>query len=63
MTWLNNLWWRNVKLTDADRQMLREALPDTRIEFFSYSSTGKGWRQLENYFKQRDILGMEYNTT
>lgn len=63
MTWLKNLWWRSSRLTEKDKQMLREALPDTRMEFTSYSSTGKGWRQLDNYYRQRDILGMEYNTT
>lgn len=62
MTWLKNLWWGQKLLTAGDQKMLREALPNTRIEFFSYSSTGKGWRFLDNYFRQRDILGMPYDT-
>ena len=62
MTWLNNLWWAAHDMTDAQVAALREALPDTAICFPSYGSTGDGWRDLENYFKLRDMMGMPYLT-
>ncbi len=45
------------------QQQLRQALPDTTLVFAGtgdISSTGDGWRSLENYYKMRDILGMPY---
>ncbi len=62
MTWLNNLWWAAHDMTDAQVAALQEALPDTRIVFPSYGSTGDGWRDLENYFRLRDMMGMPYLT-
>ena len=60
LTWVNNVWWRNIRLTEEQRQELREALPDTHFEFWVKASTGAGWRKLQNYFDHRDILGMWY---
>ena len=38
----------------------QEYLPDTHLMFLHHSSTGNGWRQLQNYYDMRDILGMHY---
>ena len=59
MKQLKNLWFFGYwKLKNMD--MLTESLPDTKIVFGGATSTGQGWRQLPNYFAQRDILGMYY---
>ncbi len=60
MTWLKNLWWKGCGW--YQQQMLREAIPDCHFNFTSFSSTGEGWRQLPNYYAQRDIFGMHYMT-
>ena len=56
MTWLKNLWWEDC----WNIPLLQERLTETHLEFFSGSSTGKGWRELPNYYAQRDIFGMRY---
>ena len=61
MTWLNNLWWSGWLMRTYEAQF-REALPDTRLCHNAASSTGNGWRELDNYFAMRDILGMWYMT-
>lgn len=60
MSWLNNLWWSNYRLTPQLRQELAEKLPNTHFEFDSYGSTENGWRELENYYAQRDLMGVPY---
>ena len=63
MTWLKNLWWwgnMDHDLTDAEKSMVTESLPDTKVVFVTQSSTGGGWRKLDNYYKMRDNLGMPY---
>ena len=63
MTWLKNLWWNNLdnrKLTYEEQEMLRKAIPDCNFNFTCISSTGGGWRELPNYYAQRDIFGMHY---
>ena len=65
MPWLDRLWWGQVqsrRISDSQRQYLREQLPDTEIEFQPQSSTGKGWREGQNYYDMRDIFGMWYMT-
>ena len=65
MTWLKNLWWGhnlNARLTKEQQQMLRDAIPGCNFNFTSPSSTGEGWRELPNYYAQRDIFGMYYMT-
>lgn len=57
MTWLKNLWWAEPPMEEAEFQ---EYLPDTHLMFLHHSSTGNGWRQLQNYYDMRDILGMHY---
>ena len=47
----------------SHRQQLRNALPDTTIVFSDtgdISSTGDGWRKLQNYYDMRDLLNMPY---
>lgn len=61
MTWLNNLWWSPY---DAERyEILHAHLPDTHLELNAKSSTGNGWRNLQNYYDHRDLLGMYYMTS
>ena len=64
MTWLKNLWWSNVEermLTQAEQQLLRDSIPGCNFMFTPCrSSTGEGWRDLPNYFAQRDAIGMHY---
>ena len=65
LTWLDRLWWGQVqssRINDAQRQALREKLPDTEIEYEPHSSTGAGWRTGQNYYDMRDIFGMGYMT-
>jgi hypothetical protein len=59
MTQLENLWFRGSNNSAAGKA-LQELLPNTRILTSPGSSTGSGWRQLPNYYAQRDIMGMWY---
>ena len=61
MTWLENLWWGGWLMRTYEAEF-REALPNTRLCHDSASATGNGWRQLDNYFAMRDLLGMWYMT-
>lgn len=63
MTWLDRLWFSHPAhnpLPKEQEQALREALPNTQIRLESGSSTGAGWRQGQNYYDMRDMLGMGY---
>lgn len=63
MTWLKNLWWgywAKINLDPSCLDMIRQALPECNICFDTGSSTDMGWRELPNYYAQRDIFGMEY---
>ena len=62
MTWLDRLWIKGGRLSEADRDMLREALPNTVLAFSTGSSTGTGWRYSPSYYLGRDIIGMKYMT-
>lgn len=57
MPWLKNLWLQERKVNLAAMQ---EALPNTRIVTADKTPAGQGWRNLPNYYKQRDNLGMYY---
>ncbi len=61
MTWLNNLWIDGDDLTDSEKKELEAALPDTFIQYCYGMLTRNGWRDLQNYFDMRDLLGMPYN--
>lgn len=60
MTWLKTLFWQKCSSRVITR--LREALPDTRLDFTgtTTNSLETGWRNLQNYYDMRDILGMPY---
>jgi hypothetical protein len=55
MTWLKRLWWADCPIPVEEFQ---EYLPDTQLMFLHHSSTGNGWRQGQNYYDMRNILGM-----
>lgn len=57
MTWLKRLWWAE---SPIEVEAFQEYLPDTQLMFLHHSSTGNGWRQGQNYYDMRDILGMHY---
>lgn len=58
MTWLKNIFWEGCKPQYHD--MLLESLPDTYILLGGENSQTKQWRKLDNYYAQRDVLGMGY---
>lgn len=58
MTWLKNLWAPGRAY--ADQQKLIEALPDTNLHFLKKDAPGEGWRNLQNYYDMRDMLGQPY---
>ena len=60
MTWLKTLFWEGC--SGSVMLKLLEALPDTRVDFTgsTSNSVGTGWRNLQNYYDMRDILGMPY---
>ena len=66
MTWVDYIRWITIdemRLYKSEKEMLQAALPDTLLELGEHqSSTGGMWRQTENYFHMRDILGMGYMT-
>ena len=57
MTWLKRLWWSGCWV---GRKYLADKLPDTYAEYLSLSSTGRGWREGQNYYDMRDFIGMDY---
>lgn len=57
MTWLKHLWWPGGAYYST---ALYELLPQTTMCFHGLSSTGNGWRELQNYYDMRDIFGMPY---
>ena len=60
MTWLKTLFWH--RCSTAVIPKLQEALPDTHLDFTgtTTNSVGTGWRNLQNYYDMRDLLGMPY---
>lgn len=58
MTWLKNIFWEGCK--PVYQEDLKKSLPDTYILFGGENSQTKQWRKLDNYFAQRDVLGMPY---
>ena len=64
LTQLDNLYMKGYWNTGGEAR-LQQALPNTNLVFGSAvdnSATGSGWRELPNYYKMRDLLGMEYMT-
>ena len=58
MSWLKNLWM--VECSTADRYRMTQALPDTRVMVIGAATVANGWRELDNYYAMRDLLGMHY---
>ncbi|MDO4492707.1 MAG: hypothetical protein Q4C53_02335 [Clostridia bacterium] len=56
LTGLERLWINSCGLTKQQQQDLKTALPDTRMEFKEYDSTGAGWRTGEVYQNLREIF-------
>ena len=60
---VENLWLTKHYFTEEQQQQIIDAHPDTNIVFHSMRYTGFGWRELPNYYAQRDLLGMHYMRT
>ncbi len=65
MTWLKNLWWSGVHNTYGNpasnaKAVCEATLVNTHLRFDLAHPTAGGWRQLPNYYKMRDIMGMFY---
>lgn len=58
MTWLKNLWMPGRGYEWG--QKMTEALPNTRVVLTDVTTLGQGWRNLQNYYDMRDLLGMHY---
>ncbi len=58
MTWLKNLWM--VDCSTAARYQMTQALPNTKIMLSGAATVANGWRDLDNYYEMRDLLGMHY---
>ena len=58
---LQHLWMNGTHAIDwKERQQLRDTLVNTVIRHGFVGSTEGGWRDIPNYFVQRDLLGMHY---
>ena len=66
LTWVDYIRWITIdemRLYQSEKEMLQAALPDTLLELGEHqSSTGGQWRETQNYYAMRDILGMHYMT-
>lgn len=60
MTWLKNLWM--VGCSSGARSRMTQALPNTKVMVTGAATVANGWRNLENYYQMRDLLGMHYMT-
>lgn len=66
MTWLKHLWWHRPTPPwggpeTETRLHLADYLPDAVVDVrYTSGSTDGGWREIPNYFAQRDYLGMFY---
>ena len=60
MPYLKRLWWAGKWFRPEERELIVSSLPDTLLNLDNGESTGAGWRQHENYYEMRDLLGMHY---
>jgi len=60
MSWLKNLWM--IDCSTGARYRMTNALPDTKVMVVGSATVANGWRNLDNYYKMRDLLGMHYMT-
>lgn len=58
MPWLKNVFWSGCPT--RNEKTLEGALPDTYVLLTEEYWNTKHWRQLDNYYAQRDVLGMYY---
>lgn len=58
MTWLKNLWM--IGCSTGAKYRMTQALPDTKVMVSGSATVANGWRDLENYYAMRDLLGMYY---
>ncbi len=58
MTWLENLWM--IGCSSGARYRMTQALPGTKVMVVGNATVANGWRDLDNYYKMRDLLGMHY---
>ena len=58
MTWLKNLWM--IECSSAARYRMPQVLPNTKVMVAGAATVANGWRDLDNYYKMRDLLGMGY---
>lgn len=61
MTWVENLWANCCGITEGEYNDLREALPNTHIEYRGGDYTSYGWREVQGYYDMRDFMGLPYN--
>lgn len=60
---LKRLWWTGYpsgRISEEEKQRLREAIPGCEFCFKVDTSTGMGWRKGKLYYEMRDLLGMPY---
>ena len=53
---LERLWLSANKLTKEYRQTLETQLPNVKLVFYSWGSTGAGWREHDRYFVIKDVF-------
>lgn len=58
MPWLKHVFWSGCP--SRNYEMLEGALPDTYLLLKEEGWDTKHWRQMDNYYAQRDMLGMWY---
>lgn len=58
MPWLKNVFWSGCP--ERNFELLETASPDTYILTGEEDWNTRRWRKLDNYFGQRDVLGMPY---
>ena len=58
MTWLKNLWM--VECSSAARYRMSQVMTNTRVMVTGAATVANGWRNLDNYYAMRDLLGMHY---
>ena len=57
---LQHIWVAGHRFTDEMKAELEAAHPDAVIVYILVGSTGAGWRNIPNYYAQRDMLGAPY---
>lgn len=58
MKWLKNLWM--IGCSTGAKYRMTQALTDTKVMVSGSATVANGWRDLDNYYEMRDLLGMEY---